>query len=623
MNEQEAFSELRRISSMPYGQARILAAERVVKDIETHQLDRLLPVGLLDLVEAYTFADETMSTLATFARILRLYDSRPELFDAVDTRNLYWEYKWVVNDAIDYPQVTAAQVEALIEDMERRYRLAGLGLGPVRTARFLWASHRGDPEVWQRLQEVKTEPGSQQDDCRACQIGTEVNTLLDAGRYEETIALARTQQWECNQEPWNTRTAMALAAFYAGDDELAVRAYKDALASRDDEPHHNRGESRQIELLASSGHVEEAVHLIREAEHRPTPEPPRPALLRLLHIITGLSAAGDERYEPLRQRSIDKARELAAAFDSRNGTTRYAQMLDAAINTPVSGRHLDFDARARQLLAASSAGEPLPASLDDDGVAGPGGQTPPAPPAQQDEAGLHGDGAGAWAKAEEALGQQDYLRAAYYYQRAALIARDAGFLERAGAAYAEAAQSLNAAGEGLASSLFAKAVPLLRAGQAPADIVAAVLEAWAPVACARGEADAVLTHLRQMLEELARREDQADQTRLRARLQDTLARTLFAQEQDLEEAYKLATQAGEDFAGSGLVKDVAHAFWLAGRIAVALGRDEDAVYALESAFEGFTIARCLTERSQIGEELLALLRSTGRTDRAEELIKAL
>lgn len=176
MNEQEAFSELRRISSMPYGQARILAAERVVKDIETHQLDRLLPVGLLDLVEAYTFADETMSTLATFARILRLYDSRPELFDAVDTRNLYWEYKWVVNDAIDYPQVTAAQVEALIEDMERRYRLAGLGLGPVRTARFLWASHRGDPEVWQRLQEVKTEPGSQQDDCRACQIGTEVNT---------------------------------------------------------------------------------------------------------------------------------------------------------------------------------------------------------------------------------------------------------------------------------------------------------------------------------------------------------------------------------------------------------------------------------------------------------------
>ena len=622
MNEQEAFSELRRISSMPYGQARILAAERVVKDIETHQLDRLLPVGLLDLVEAYTFADETMSTLATFARILRLYDSRPELFDAVDTRNLYWEYKWVVNDAIDYPQVTAAQVEALIEDMERRYRLAGLGLGPVRTARFLWASHRGDPEVWQRRVR-RTEPGSQQDDCRACQIGTEVNTLLDAGRYEETIALARTQQWECNQEPWNTRTAMALAAFYAGDDELAVHAYKDALASRDDEPHHNRGESRQIELLASSGHVEEAVHLIREAEHRPTPEPPRPALLRLLHIITGLSAAGDERYEPLRQRSIDKARELAAAFDSRNGTTRYAQMLDAAINTPVSGRHLDFDARARQLLAASSAGEPLPASLDDDGVAGPGGQTPPAPPAQQDEAGLHGDGAGAWAKAEEALGQQDYLRAAYYYQRAALIARDAGFLERAGAAYAEAAQSLNAAGEGLASSLFAKAVPLLRAGQAPADIVAAVLEAWAPVACARGEADAVLTHLCQMLEELARREDQADQTRLRARLQDTLARTLFAQEQDLEEAYKLATQAGEDFAGSGLVKDVAHAFWLAGRIAVALGRDEDAVYALESAFEGFTIARCLTERSQIGEELLALLRSTGRTDRAEELIKAL
>ncbi|ETJ39866.1 hypothetical protein Q604_UNBC06248G0001, partial [human gut metagenome] len=60
--------------------------------------------------------------------------------------------------------------------------------------------------------------------------------------------------------------------------------------------------------------------------------------------------------------------------------------------------------KVMKIEAPSSAGEPLPASLDDDGVAGPGGQPPPAPPAQQDEAGLHGDGAGAWAKAEEALG---------------------------------------------------------------------------------------------------------------------------------------------------------------------------------------------------------------------------
>ena len=70
---------------------------------------------------------------------LRLWDQSPELFDAADRRNLFWEFKWIAADLADFPQISPEQAEAFLADMQRRFELAGNGLSSVRVSRFLWA----------------------------------------------------------------------------------------------------------------------------------------------------------------------------------------------------------------------------------------------------------------------------------------------------------------------------------------------------------------------------------------------------------------------------------------------------------------------------------------------------
>ena len=98
---------------------------------------------MLDLVEAYTFGGEGQKSFVVFARALRLWDESPELFDASDEHNLFWEFKWIASDLPDYPQIRREQAEAFLDDMQRRFELQGSGVSAVLAARFGWAWQSG------------------------------------------------------------------------------------------------------------------------------------------------------------------------------------------------------------------------------------------------------------------------------------------------------------------------------------------------------------------------------------------------------------------------------------------------------------------------------------------------
>ena len=187
---------------------------------------------------------------------------------------------------------------------------------------------------------------------------------------------------------------------------------------------------------------------------------------------------------------------------------------------------------------------------------------------------------------------------------------EAGDLEATDRAFAEAAQCASLAGDDAAAhDLFGTAVSRLRTGGAETDGVVQVLMAWAPIAARVGDpagflstCSAQLTALTEfddtgLTEELAERK-RAEWVRQRASLRDSLARVVasaHAEQRpdglDLVRACAEATTAGEEFAGIGLISDAAHAFWLAGKIQRCEGLTGDAVWSLESAFEGFTVAR--------------------------------
>ena len=105
----DARRELRTIRAMPYGSARTAAAEVIVRRIDAEGPQERLAEALLDLVEAYSFTGQGDRSFVTFARLLRLWDSQPELFDESDEHNLFWEFKWVAGDLPDYPPRSPAR----------------------------------------------------------------------------------------------------------------------------------------------------------------------------------------------------------------------------------------------------------------------------------------------------------------------------------------------------------------------------------------------------------------------------------------------------------------------------------------------------------------------------------
>ena len=105
----DARRELRTIRAMPYGSARTAAAEVIVRRIDAEGPQERLAEALLDLVEAYSFTGQGDRSFVTFARLLRLWDSQPELFDESDEHNLFWEFKWVAGACPTIPRSPASR----------------------------------------------------------------------------------------------------------------------------------------------------------------------------------------------------------------------------------------------------------------------------------------------------------------------------------------------------------------------------------------------------------------------------------------------------------------------------------------------------------------------------------
>lgn len=626
--------ELRTIRNMPYGTARTSAAETITRRIEAKGPPEALPEALLDLVEAYSFTGDGNKSFVAFARALRLWDERPELFDAADERNLFWEYKWVAADLPEYPQITAAHAGAFLEDMERRFALAGHGTSSVRLSRFRWAWHTGQPGAEECREAWLAGIRDGFEECVACTVGQQTSYLADTGRFAEAVQIGITQRDSCNQEPMRTYYATALAALRSGDAVLADQQLKRAIATDTGGPgDFSVGRSQAFEVLARGGQFDRALRVLRNELQTPLREleSPLSRVKMLTGILAGLSANLDRGDEPtgyhepgwqtvasMHQWVLAQAEPLAAQLDARNGNHRLTRAIDEA-------------------LSARPSAQPLPEPEHRIAAVAPDPSVPAEPDVAAQAASHNPTGNELIAHAEALLAYGKHDAASQGFLAAAELLQHEGWIAMSGTALAEAAQCAVAAGdEEAAHRCFEAALPRLTTGGADPEIITAVLAAWAPVAARLQQAgeqiaitDAVLAEhdahepdTAEVSAELAAR-NLASWQRRRATLRDTLARSLGATGEDAARAVAEATRAGEEFAGIGLLSDAAHAFWLAGRLQRDAGQSEEAIWSFESAFEGFSAANARENRAHAASDLIDLLHATGRSDRAAEIVSEL
>ncbi|MFW0118912.1 hypothetical protein ACN08Y_03165 [Rothia sp. P5764] len=654
----EATQKIAHTRTLPYGSARTAAAEYIARTLENEGPEQVLPQALLTLVEAYVFGQPTPASFAVFSKLLRLWDSHPEYFDDETAKALFWQFKWVTGDLTAYPQISKEQARQLLDEMRKRYRLAGLGDSAADRAEHMWAAHIGDDEAAQTWQARWLSHGEDEMDCGSCRHGSNLRDHMAAGEFEQAVALGAPTEDLCNREPASSHRQLALALLHLGRGEEAGR---ELLRAQANSQHYDPDDvGVEFEILARGQQLERAFALLKKHGKRALALGGDPGDNRnfLRYLVAGLAWARQEKgqmptglsgFTPassagsqggqsaevsratlgeLYDWALAQSLPLVAAFDRRAGNTCFSESLaDAELKSVLTPLILPEGQAASAPLGpkGESAGEPV--SYTDSAQAGL----------------MSPDTAAAGESADGLLAEGSYDRAAQAYLEQAISYEGAGQLAAAGQARAEAAICTKLVGrEAEAAALLSQAFDLLVAGDAHPALLVETIRQWAPVAEILGDYGAVLPAAQVALDRVESAlvpaqegsEARPSGTGMSALPRPDLLVYLLAQElvarldaaagtSDPQQVQAGLVAAADAYAELGFPERSARLLVLVAEYARERGGVEGAVSAYQRARELFQGVGLVESATAALDACLDLLQTTGQGHRVEGLIEGL
>lgn len=603
---------LRALDEMPDGAARVLAADTLVRRVREQGPEEMLPKALLQLVRAYVFGADGQEVFTPFAEVLRLYDTHPEYFDEDDTFNLFWAFKWIGDSLTLFPEVDPELARSLLDEMERRFRLAGYGMAAVAKAQYSWAVINGDQAEAERAWNAWNSAGDDMD-CPYCRRAEALHRLVRQQRYDEAIELGVLEGAKCNRQPAGMHLEVAKAHLYAGNAAACDAHLGISMATHNSTLRDVQRVGDWFELLARGNRLEDALAMLRTVGAGAVDGQGSPfhRLKYCLAVLRGLRAhpgAGElptgipalPTAASLADACEREAATLAAAFDRSAGNSRWADALAATRKSRVLLDLTGVDV-ADTAVRSQAAEDAQGAAVASDPFT-----------------------------AAEVLAQQErWDEASLLYRQAAFKRENAGDILGAGVAFAEEAQAAAMTGHvETAAATFYRAWENLTAAGADPGLLIQVAYAWAnseAQAVQRRGANlipaghSVLDAIDHLADVDTDAESQDDAFRS-AQVHDIRARYLASRGETAEAAAE-AVAAGEQFGTSGAIREAADAFLMAARLQRALGRYHDAEWAYESVIEALVATSQRSAVPSVLDEFVALLKATGQHERAEQVLQ--
>ncbi|WP_329297505.1 hypothetical protein OG410_02195 [Streptomyces sp. NBC_00659] len=422
----ELLQALQENDRRPYGRTRTVTAEELVEAAEQFEEPVPLIHALLELQEAYTYGSEPRKSPVVFARLLTLFDEQPDVFDGRLRHTLFWRFKWVANALLALPEIPLTSLRQWQTEMRDRYEKAGLGLQPYYGQAYQLAAHIGEDtalafELW------AGRPRTRLSDCEACEICERALYHLATGDDERALRV-----WEpvlagkdsCQEEPARSISHALLPLLRTGAVERAVELHLAGYRACRRNPSMAGEVGRHLEFCALTGNEARGLELL--AENRglfDEVDSPREMLdfltgvdvllRRVEHLGHGeLPAAGYPgrawTVAGLRAEVGDRADELAARFDTRNGTGTHGDRRKARVERAPLLDALELTLRPRSLDDLATVAVPVAAPSTRTTTAVPGSIAEMILQARALDDQGHPDSPACWARLRTLAAARDY-----------------------------------------------------------------------------------------------------------------------------------------------------------------------------------------------------------------------
>jgi hypothetical protein len=353
--------------ALPWSVAKSAKLEQALRRADPMEDNRDLCFQLrLELVTSYTQSGERVKAMAPFVRLLHDFDSSADF--AHHEYEFLWSFKFVVDTMYKTPEVSLDQTASVLEDMERRWRLAGLSPHPVLQRKWGMAHHLGQRDRAEELFRAwSASPRDHMCDCEGCDPTDKLLHLVETGRHEDAVRLTQRVlgrgRLRCDEQPQQLQTKALPAYVAVGRLEEAAAMHRQAYRKHRQSPADLEEVGNHIQFLALSGNESRALELVQaHLAWLDAPESPYGEMgfsacaARAIELATERQGPGpgtlrrrDARVPAAEVAALLRERSLAIAaqFDARNGTTHQSDRVHRMLFAE-PGPHVALGAQPRR-----------------------------------------------------------------------------------------------------------------------------------------------------------------------------------------------------------------------------------------------------------------------------------
>lgn len=238
VDESEVRGLIAEAQGLHHGASRMAVAEEAVRIADVHGDLQLGYETRMAALEAAVFGGFPEKALVAFGWLTGTCDREPERFpESRSLRgvlllevDLLWAYKWVVQNTPGFPQISRAQIEGALDEMERRYERNGFSLRPVWMNRAWVGMELGEsPEQITRYYNAwELAERDAYADCEACEQNFRVEVHRFVGDWDRELEAAQPlldNEMSCAEVPHLTVSNLVMPMWLHGEHERAARLH--------------------------------------------------------------------------------------------------------------------------------------------------------------------------------------------------------------------------------------------------------------------------------------------------------------------------------------------------------------------------------------------------------------